>query len=76
MSLGILRGLQDTRVPMIMAAVSYWGLGMPAAYALGFPLGFGVVGVWIGLVLGLAGAAALLFLRFWALAGRSARVAA
>jgi MATE family multidrug resistance protein len=76
MSLGILRGLQDTRVPMIMAAVSYWGLGMPAAYALGFPLGFGVVGVWIGLVLGLAGAAALLFLRFWALAGRSAPAAA
>ncbi len=76
MSLGILRGLQDTRVPMIIAAISYWGLGMPAAYVLGFPLGFGVVGVWTGLVLGLAGAAGFLFLRFWALAGRPSPAAA
>ncbi|MGI1663427.1 MATE family efflux transporter [Palleronia sp. KMU-117] len=71
MSLGVLRGIQDTRVPMIHAAISYWGVGMPAAYVLGFPLGFGVVGVWTGLVIGLAFAAGLLFRRFWTLAGRT-----
>jgi MATE family multidrug resistance protein len=62
---GLLRGLQDTRVPMLMAALSYWGIGLPAAWALGLPLGFGGMGVWAGLTLGLAVAAALLAWRFW-----------
>ncbi|MDA7426737.1 MATE family efflux transporter [Thalassococcus lentus] len=62
--LGLLRGLQDTRVPMIMAAVSYWGVGMPAAWLLAFPLGLAGVGVWLGLTLGLAVAALLLGMRF------------
>lgn len=63
--LGVLRGLQDTRVPMIMAALAYWGVGMPAAWVLGFALGLGGQGVWMGLVLGLLAAAALLGWRFW-----------
>ena len=63
--LGILRGLQDTRMPMVMASVSYWGIGLPASWILGFPLGLGAVGIWLGLVLGLAAAAVLLALRFW-----------
>ncbi len=63
--LGLLRGLQDTRVPMIMAAVAYWGVGMPAAWFFGFPLGFGGAGVWLGLALGLGVAAVLLAHRFW-----------
>ncbi|SDY12298.1 MATE family efflux transporter [Citreimonas salinaria] len=63
--IGLLRGLQDTRVPMLMAALAYWGIGMPAAWALGLPLGFGGVGVWAGLTLGLAVAAVLLAWRFW-----------
>ncbi len=62
--LGLLRGLQDTRVPMIVAAVSYWGVGMPAAWLLAFPLGLAGVGVWLGLTLGLAVAALLLGMRF------------
>ena len=62
---GLLRGLQDTRTPMIMAAVAYWGVGMPAAWLFGFPLGWGGTGVWFGLVLGLAVAAGLLMTRFW-----------
>jgi len=63
--LGLLRGLHDTRVPMVMAALAYWGVGMPTAYVLGFPLGLDAPGVWLGLVVGLAVAAALLMGRFY-----------
>ena len=65
MALGLLRGVQDTRVPMWMAVLSYWLVGIPASYALAFPLGFGGVGLWFGLVLGLACAGALMMRRFW-----------
>ena len=65
-ALGLLRGVQDTRVPMALAAVSYWGIGIPSSYALAFPLGFGGVGLWLGLVVGLLFAAGLLMARFWA----------
>ncbi|MFT4618743.1 MAG: MATE family multidrug resistance protein [Sulfitobacter sp.] len=64
-ALGLLRGVQDTRVPMWMAAFSYWGVGAPAGYVFGFTLGWGAVGVWVGLVVGLAVAAILLMVRFW-----------
>ncbi len=66
MALGILRGVQDTRRPMIYAAVSYWGLGAPAAGLLAFGLGMGGVGVWLGLAVGLSCAGALMMRRFWA----------
>ncbi|NUH66031.1 MATE family efflux transporter [Sulfitobacter sp. S0837] len=64
-ALGLLRGAQDTQVPMIMAAVSYWGVGVPCSYLLGFTFGYGALGVWAGLVAGLALAAVLLNARFW-----------
>ncbi len=64
-ALGLLRGVQDTRVPMYYAAFSYWVVGIPASYVLGFTLGFEGVGVWLGLVIGLAFAAVLLMARFW-----------
>ena len=64
-ALGLLRGVQDARVPMVLAAVSYFGIGLPAAYVLGFVVGWGAIGIWIGLVVGLAGAAVLLNHRFW-----------
>ncbi len=64
MVLGLLRGLQDTRVPMIIAAISYWVVGIPVSYLLGIHFGWGGVGVWAGLVVGLAIAAVLLSLRF------------
>ncbi|WP_298843262.1 MATE family efflux transporter [uncultured Roseobacter sp.] len=64
-ALGLLRGIQDTRVPMILAAVSYWLLGIPCSYLFGFYFGWGGVGVWLGLVAGLGMAAVLLSLRFW-----------
>ena len=64
-ALGLLRGGQDTQIPMILAAVSYFGVGLPAAYVLAFPVGLGGPGVWTGLVLGLTVAAILLNHRFW-----------
>ena len=65
MALGLLRGVQDTRAPMIMAALSYWAIGIPASYIIAFPLGLGGVGLWLGLVIGLMCAAALMMARFW-----------
>lgn len=64
-ALGLLRGVQDTKVPMVLAAISYWMIGVPCSYVLGFIYGFGGVGVWTGLVIGLGVAAVLLNARFW-----------
>ncbi|MCX7888720.1 MAG: MATE family efflux transporter [Rhodobacteraceae bacterium] len=75
MALGFLRGVQDTRVPFWLAAVSYWLVGVPASYVLAFPLGLGGIGLWLGLVVGLAAAAVTLMWRFWAGAGRLAAAA-
>ncbi|UZD91625.1 MATE family efflux transporter [Cognatishimia activa] len=66
MALGVLRGVLDTQVPLIMAAISYWIVGVPASYVLGFTLGWEGIGIWIGLGLGLGVAAILLMWRFWA----------
>lgn len=65
-ALGFLRGVQDTQVPMWIAGFSYWGIGMPVAWALAFPLGLGPAGLWLGLCAGLTVAAVLLMRRFWA----------
>jgi len=67
MALGLLRGVQDTRVPMWLAAVSYWLVGIPCSYFLAFPMGYGGVGLWLGLVVGLVCASASLMWRFWRL---------
>lgn len=64
-ALGLLRGVQDTAIPMWLAAFSYWIVGVPSSYVLGFMLGWGGVGIWSGLVVGLGAAAVLLNLRFW-----------
>jgi MATE family multidrug resistance protein len=61
---GLLRGLRDTRVPMLLAVFSYWIVGLPAAYLLGFVLHLDGVGVWTGLALGLVCAAVLANWRF------------
>ena len=63
--LGLLRGVQDTKVPMKIAIISYWGFGMPVAYFLGFHSRLEGAGIWLGLTLGLAIAAILLQHRFW-----------
>jgi len=62
--LGLLRGLGDTRTPMIIAGLSYLAVGIPCSYMLGFPLGFGISGIWVGFIIGLGLAAALLYWRF------------
>ncbi|MEQ9259292.1 MAG: MATE family efflux transporter [Roseovarius sp.] len=70
MALGLLRGVQDTRIPMVIATISYWGVGIPVSYVLGFILGFGGVGIWLGLAVGLACAAVFMLWRFWRVAAR------
>ncbi len=65
MGAGLLRALKDTRVPMFIAMFSYWGVGVPAAYVLAFVAGFGGMGVWGGLALGLAVAAVLMNWRYF-----------
>ncbi len=64
-AISLLRGLQDARVPLLLAAVSYWLVGVPVCYILSQPLGLGAPGVWIGLTFGLATAAVLLNVRYW-----------
>jgi len=61
---GALRGLNDTRVPMLFAAVSFWLIGFTCAYGLAFPGRLGAVGIWIGFSTGVATFAALLVCRF------------
>ena len=58
-SMASLRGLKDTKRPMMYAAMSYYGIAIPAAYLLGFVFGVGPEGVWYGLLLGLTVAAVL-----------------
>ena len=71
MALGLLRGIRDTRVPMIAAAISYWLIGIPAGYVLAFKFQMGGIGLWLGLVIGLLAAAVSLMWRFWHLARKS-----
>ncbi|MDJ1160054.1 MATE family efflux transporter [Chelatococcus sp. SYSU_G07232] len=61
---GMLRGLHDTRVPMVYAALGYWGVGLPLGTALAFPAGLAGRGIWIGLATGLAIVAALMLQRW------------
>jgi multidrug resistance protein, MATE family len=61
---GALRGLNDTRIPLLIAAFSFWVIGFVSCYALAFAFGLGAVGVWIGLSLGTGVFAALLLWRF------------
>lgn len=69
MAMGLLRGIQDTKMPLIIAAVSYWLIGIPLSYALAFIAGFEGVGLWFGMVAGLSVAALALLVRFWRAVG-------
>jgi MATE family multidrug resistance protein len=63
-SAAALRGLSDTAMPMMMAIVGYWGIGLPIAYVCGFVLDMGGAGVWAGLAGGLIAVALTLVTRF------------
>ena len=60
----MLRGVHDSRIPLVIALVGYWAIGAPVGVALGFGTALGAVGVWIGLALGLAVVAILLLSRW------------
>lgn len=64
-ALAVLRGVQDTEVPMLLAGISYWVLGIPISFVFAFVFGWGAVGLWLGLTVGLGAAAVLLGWRFW-----------
>ena len=58
---GTLRGIGDTRTPMIVNLVAHWLLGLPISYVLCFVVGWGVYGLWVGLSLGLIVTGTILF---------------
>jgi MATE family multidrug resistance protein len=67
---GALRGLNDTRMTLVYAAICFWVVGFSICYALGFPLRYGAPGIWIGLSIGLTLYAPLLIRRFHRLTKR------
>ncbi|MGW4531169.1 MATE family efflux transporter [Nocardia sp. NPDC004340] len=64
---GLLRGLKDTKAGFRLSLVGYWGVGLPTALLLAFPVGLGAAGVWWGLTAGLATTAVLMLRRYFAL---------
>ena len=62
--LGALRGMQDVKIPTLIAFISYWVIGFPLCYYLGLHTPLKSTGIWIGLLVGLASASLLLYLRF------------
>jgi multidrug resistance protein, MATE family len=62
---GLLRGLGETRLPMITNIVGHWVVGLPLAYAVCYRLGWGVEGLWIGLAVGV-GLVGIVLLTVWA----------
>jgi MATE family multidrug resistance protein len=69
---GALRGLGETRAPMIANLIGYWFVGLPLGIALCFVLKWGIYGLWIGLTLALVIIATTLLLRWWRDAARLA----
>ena len=61
---GVLRGLGDTRTPMVTNLAAHWFFGLPVGYSLCFVFGFGVIGLWIGLSTGLT-IAGVVLVWFW-----------
>ena len=63
--LGLLRGIQDVKIPFILALISYWIFGIGSGYILGFIFNIGSIGIWLGMVIGLTFASISLILRFY-----------
>lgn len=62
--LGILRGLQDVKIPTLITFFAYWIVGFPISYYLGLYTEYKSTGIWIGLLAGLTTSAILLYIRF------------
>jgi len=63
--LGVLRGINDTKIPTLVTLVAYWVVGLPLAYYFGFILHYQAIGIWIGLSVGLTFSAVALTWRFF-----------
>ncbi|MGW2561573.1 MATE family efflux transporter [Streptomyces sp. NPDC001514] len=61
---GLLRGLDDTKSGFRITLIGYWAVGLPAAWLLAYPLGLDTLGIWLGLLTGLATTAVLLLRRY------------
>ena len=61
---GLLRGIQDVRIPTVFVGLAYWGIGIPAGYGLAFRAGWDIAGIWVGFLCGLSASAVLLSFRF------------
>jgi MATE family, multidrug efflux pump len=62
---GVLRGIGETRMPMIVNVIGHWMFGLPVGYALCFHFGWGVIGLWVGLSIGLIVTAVVLVAVWW-----------
>ncbi len=71
--LGILRGLEDVKIPTIVTLIAYWVLGLPLGYVMAFEWGWAEKGIWIGLLTGLTITAVMLFYRFHKLSKKKIR---
>lgn len=67
----LLRGLKDVKLPMWITGISYWVVGFPVAWYLGLKTEIGAVGIWYGLLAGLAVASVLLGCRFYWMAWKN-----
>jgi MATE family multidrug resistance protein len=65
-----LRGLQDVKVPSVFILISYWIIGLPLGYWLAFKSGYGAIGIWLGLFIGLTLTAIGMFWRLQGIVNR------
>ena len=68
-AVGALRGYRDTAIPLLLAVIGYWGIGFAGGWLLAFPAGYGPIGLWSGLAVGLAAVAVMLTVRLHFCAG-------
>jgi MATE family multidrug resistance protein len=72
-AMGLLRGLGDTRVPMIISIIAFWCVGMPVSLVLAFVVDLGAIGLWWGFVVALGAVAIILLFRLKRMEGRRLR---